>query len=175
MKKLPLTIAILFGLFSALSFAQPQSGKGQGMNGFGPEPNFIEKKLHLNDTQAEEFQNLMTNMRKESIKIHSQLELKKLDVETTLRSKDFSPETLMTLSDDLDNLQNKLRKTRLTFWTDVYNILDDNQKEMWKKGFLKFMRNAERDREMGMREMKEKRMQMMRKENRMQMMKGEEF
>ncbi len=178
MKKLSLTFALLFGLlFTTISFAQPQHGfgPGPGINDMGPHEGFIAKRLNLTDEQNVQFQDLMTNMKKKAIKIRSQIELKKLDVESLLRSKDFSPEDLMLLSDDIDNLQNDLRKSRLTFWTDVYNILDNNQKEMWKKGFLRFMRNAEAMQKMGMRGMKEKQMRMMGKESRLNRMKNGKF
>jgi Spy/CpxP family protein refolding chaperone len=180
MKKTSLTLAIVFGLlFATILFAQPQKGFGPGsgaeFNPGTPNVGFIAKRLNLTDEQDAQFQDFMTNMKKDAIKIRSQIELKKLDVETLLRSKDFSPEKLMDMGNDLDKLQSDLRKARLTFWSNVYNILDDNQKEMWKNGFLRFMKNAEDFQRMGMRDFKGQRMLRLEKENRMNRIKNQRF
>ncbi|NOX18635.1 MAG: periplasmic heavy metal sensor [Chlorobi bacterium] len=178
MKNLSFAVALTFALIiTTVSFAQPQGGPGHGMKGFGPEPNMnmITNRLNLTDEQSEQFQDLLTNMKKDAIKIRSQIELKKLDIETALRAKDFKPESLVSLSADIDKLQSDLRKARITFWTDVYKTLDENQQAKWKKGFLRFMKNVEDAQRVGLREMKEKRMDMMRKEKRMSKMKNDQF
>ena len=100
------------------------------------------EKLNLSDAQKEKFNALKLNHREEMIKLHSELELKQLELEKMKSSENFSSSGYVNAVKEISIVRSKMAEARAEHRMDIYEILDDNQ----KKTFLSFPEQSGRKR-----------------------------
>ena len=112
------------------SVIKPQPGFGMGMmrgEGRGL------AALKLTDDQKTKIEDLKLNLQKEIIKLNSEIQLNKVELEKIYKEKEFNTTKLLSLSEAIDKTQSQIKKLRLENWIKVYNLLDKDQQVIWKK------------------------------------------
>lgn len=115
----------------AVKGSKIESGRGGMMQG---RMNMM-PALKLTDDQKQKVQQLNQDMEKEIIKINSQLQLNRVDLKTLFTEKQLNTGKLSGLTEENGKLELQIKKLRTDNWIKIYNLLNDDQKEIWKKSF----------------------------------------
>jgi Spy/CpxP family protein refolding chaperone len=146
------TIALLV-IGSSLN-AQPRNGNRMCMkqgqksgfdnhkNGFGDRngPRFerMQKMLNLTDEQSAKISDMKFEHEKMVLDSKNEIAQKKLVVRKMMTSNKIDQEELLKITKEKSDLQGKIKLSKTTMWLEVYNILDDIQKEKWTNTFGHF-------------------------------------
>lgn len=132
---LSLAAAILLG--SVLIFAQPQKNNERGTNwtNSGFDGLRVQKMLKLSDEQSVEFNDIKYNHQLSVVDIQSEIQKNRIEVKKMMADNKIDSDKLLQLTNTNNELQGKIKTSRTQMWLDVYNILNDDQKETWKKTF----------------------------------------
>lgn len=136
MRNRQISIMLVLALcFSALAlFAQdrpnrpsiaPQMGKG------------IMQRLKLTDEQRQKVQQFMLENEKEIIKLNSDIKLNRVDLKKLFTEKELNTAKLTDLTETIGKLELQIKSLRTQNWIKIYNLLNEDQKEIWKKHFDK--------------------------------------
>lgn len=90
------------------------------------------EKLNLTDDQQTKVDDLRIKHQKEMIDLRSDLEKAGLDLKELKNKKDFNRSDLLSQIEKMNNIKNKIALARANHHMDVYELLDDKQKEEWK-------------------------------------------
>jgi Spy/CpxP family protein refolding chaperone len=90
------------------------------------------ENLNLTDDQQTKVDDLRIKHQKEMIDLRSDLDKARLDVRELKNKKDFNRSDLLSLTEKMNNIKNKIALARTNHQMDVYELLDDKQKEEWK-------------------------------------------
>lgn len=118
----------------------------------------IVKELNLTDTQKEKFIKFHLANEEAALSTRAKLKKNKFELKKLLLTNNIDQSKIMKLTESSGNLRNQLLKSKTKMWFEVYNILDDNQKTVWKKHFVKMLQrdkgimNRMGNRPMGMRD-----------------------
>ncbi|MCF8259179.1 MAG: hypothetical protein K9J12_00245 [Melioribacteraceae bacterium] len=130
MKKTILILLIAIIISPAISIiAQPFNTCQK----FGQEK--MKEMLKLTDDQETNLENLRFNHAEEMIELKAELEKHKLSVKKMMQSGDILPDNLMEKTEEGLALHSKMKKLQTQHWIDVYNLLDETQKEIWTEHF----------------------------------------
>jgi len=128
MKKLIVLLLVGSIVFaSSTMFAQPFNRKP--MNG----QKQITQLLKLNDSQLKKFNELRFANQEKIIDLKAKIQKDRLKIREMAASKNINKSTIMGLIDEISSLRSTMAKQRMEMWFDVYNILDDTQKDIWVK------------------------------------------
>ncbi len=105
----------------------------------------IIKQLNLTDKQLEKFNNIRLNQEEVKIEIESKLKKNKLALKRLLLNDDFTKQEILQLTDNASKLHAELKKSKTETWFDIYNILDDNQKQVWKNHFTAMLEHGNKN------------------------------
>lgn len=94
---------------------------------------YMQKRFNLSDSQIESIQNLRNTLDKDMIDLKADLDRLKLEKKDLFNSNKFSKSSLKDIEEKLIAQQTKIRMKHLDFRMSVYDLLDDKQKEEWKK------------------------------------------
>ncbi|MBU0475929.1 MAG: hypothetical protein KKF62_17425 [Bacteroidetes bacterium] len=148
MKRVFYLLVVILLVVGASLNAQPQNGRGNGMGmGFGSGDRLdggcgfkapferMEANLKLTDDQVAKISDL--RFKHENLVIETQNEIQKnrLVVRKMMTDNKIDQKELLKLTSNNSELQAKIKLSRTTMWLDVYNLLDDTQKEQWTKTF----------------------------------------
>ncbi len=152
MKRAFYLVVIALLAFGTSLIAQPQNGgngRGTGMGmypdgrvggGFGMKAPFerMEDMLKLTDDQVAKMSDL--RFKHENLVIDTQNEIQKnrLVIRKMMTDNKIDRNELLKLTSKNSDLQAKIKLSKTTMWLDVYNLLDDTQKEQWTKTFNMF-------------------------------------
>lgn len=115
----------------AVQGSKMEAGKGGMMQG---RMNMM-PALKLTDDQKQKIQQLRLDMEKEIIKINSQLQLNRVDLKTLFTDKQLNTGKLSGITEENGKLELQIKKLRTDNWIKIYGLLNDDQKEIWKKSF----------------------------------------
>lgn len=111
-----------------------------------------ETELNLTDVQKNKFKEIRFAHQESKIDLDSKLQRNRLEVKKLMSSENLNENELMNLVDNGNKIKGDLHKNRIKMWLELYNVLDDKQKEMWKDRFenlgernSEFFRNHKRD------------------------------
>ena len=93
------------------------------------------KDLKLNNIQKDKFNEIRFAQKEIIIEIDAKLKKNRLEVEKIMVSKNIIESKLMKLIQNGSNLRAYIMESKTKMWLDVYNILDDEQKEKWTNHF----------------------------------------
>ena len=154
MKRLLILVtSALFLLGSTLS-AQPQNGAagrpGAKFNrqagGFGGNNmtriERMEKILNLTDDQKAKISELRFEQQNLILDTKNQIAKNRLIVRKMMTDNNVDQDKLLAITKENSELNGKLRTSKVKNWLEIYNILDNTQKEQWTKAFNNFSRNG---------------------------------
>ena len=70
-----------------------------------------------------------------ALEARSEVEKHRLIVRKMMTDNNIDQEKLIKITSENSELQGKIKLSRTTMWLEVYNMLDDTQKEQWTKTF----------------------------------------
>jgi len=132
-----LTVTIVLFLFSA-TIVNAQRG----------DCIYMQKRFNLSDKQVESVQTLRNALDKDMIDLKAEMERLKLEKRDLFQSDNFSKSSLKAIEEKLIAQQTKIRMKHLDFRMSVYDLLDDKQKEEWKKAGSNFGNNGMKNKKM---------------------------
>ncbi len=133
-----LLISLFFG--TTALFAQPQKPFGPDNRMMGPRFNGsrIQAMLNLTDEQTKTFNDIRYKHQTEAIDLQAELNKNRAEVRKMMADKNVNSDQLLELTKANNEILAKLRTSRTQMWLDVFNILDDHQKEIWSTQFGRF-------------------------------------
>lgn len=127
MKHKLFTFSITFMLFAGLININAQTkGKMKDCS-----KRLIEQ-LQLTDAQQVTFDQYHYENQKQLIELKSKIQTNRLEIKHLMDSGKLDEAKIMELTKANGNLQNTIKESRIKMMLNIYNILDDNQKEIWK-------------------------------------------
>ncbi|MDH3268639.1 MAG: Spy/CpxP family protein refolding chaperone [Ignavibacteria bacterium] len=93
----------------------------------------IQEKLNLSDEQTDKIEELKLNHKNEMIGLVAEIEKKEVELEQLKSSINFSREAYLNKINEIISEKNKLEITKANHQMDIYQLLDDNQKQEWNK------------------------------------------
>lgn len=133
MKKLSIFVVML--LVSALSFstinAQPLMYK------MGPkfERGKFMNQLNLTDAQQKKFNQLRFDNQKKAVDLRALIQKKRIEIKEMMVNNEINGNKLLALTNNISDLQSKMKSSKVTMWLDIYNILNKDQQKLWVKHF----------------------------------------
>ncbi len=127
----------------AISFAQPR--------GFdNDKPEFMREKmkemLNLTEAQQQKLDKMYFKNQEERIDFRAKMEKYRLEMHEMMMSDNFDINKMKELSKKMNDLRSVQQEKRLDHFSEVYNILDENQRKIWKDHF----NGSKNNRSMGM-------------------------
>ena len=159
MKKIMILVTIALLVIGSSLNAQSRNGKGNGNNsngmrmgmqqgqgiGFGDRngSRFERMKtlLNLTDEQSVKISDMKFEHDKLALEANGEIQEHRLIVRKMMTDNKIDKEKLLKITSTNSELQGKIKLSRTTMWLEVYNILDDKQKEQWTKTFGEFGNN----------------------------------
>jgi hypothetical protein len=118
-------LIILF--FSSVNFAQMRNdGKRGDMR------EMIKKKLQLTADQEKKISEPRLNHQERIIDLTSQLKKKELEKEKILSGDAVQRDDMLRVTKEMQEVKNKIEAEKINHQMDIYEILDANQKQIWK-------------------------------------------
>lgn len=130
-KSLVLTTLVIISLiliFSTDAFAQKGTHWGMGQMKCR-----IAEKLDLTADQKVQIDKLRDKHQKSMIDYQAEMKKLSLDVKNLWKAEKPDKKQIESATDKLSALRSKMQKEKLAHWFDVYNLLDDKQKESFKE------------------------------------------
>lgn len=127
-KKEFLTAILIFTVFfSSLSYSQKNSDvrKNQFRGG-------IMNELNLTKEQKEKVSKFSLDLQEKMIDMTSELQKKELEKKKILLNENVSRDEMIKLTKDISAIKNQIELMRINHQMDIYDILDANQKTVWK-------------------------------------------
>ncbi|MCB0750921.1 MAG: Spy/CpxP family protein refolding chaperone, partial [Ignavibacteriae bacterium] len=92
-------------------------------------------KLNLTDAQKDKFDKIHFSQEEQNIEFKAALQKNKLEIKKLLKSDNFNENELKNLIKNGREIRNEMMDGRINTWFQVYNILDETQKQEWKENF----------------------------------------
>lgn len=93
----------------------------------------IQEKLNLSTEQVDKIEALKLSHRKEMIGLRADVEKKEVELEELKYTLNFSRDAYLNKINEIISAKNKIELARANHQMDVYQLLDDNQKQEWNK------------------------------------------
>ena len=93
----------------------------------------IQEKLNLSTEQVDKIEALKLSHRKEMIGLRADVEKKEVELEELKNTLNFSRDAYLNKINEIISAKNKIELARANHQMDVYQLLDDNQKQEWNK------------------------------------------
>jgi len=91
------------------------------------------QKLSLTETQQDQFVNLRLNHQMETVDLKANLEKKQLEMAVLKNEGNYTREQYIAKVEAINSAKNNLAISKANFQMDVYQLLDDTQKQEWNK------------------------------------------
>lgn len=132
---LSLVATLLIG--GASVFAQPQRNldRESKWESRGFSELRIQKILNLTDEQSGKFNDIKYNHQLSVVDIQSEMQKNRIEVKKMMADNKIDDDKLLQLTNANIELQGKVKTSKTQMWLDVYNVLNDDQKEIWTKTF----------------------------------------
>ena len=119
-----ITTIILFG-FNSNIYAQKQDGKRKQ----------FKDELNLSAEQEEQIDALRYQHQKLVMEKKNEIEKNRFEIRHMMATNKIDAVLLQNLTKKNSEIQSDLKQLRVQHWLDVYNLLDDTQKEIWTERF----------------------------------------
>jgi len=127
------SLLAIFFIGTTMIFAQPQKNFKRGskdFNGFR-----VQTMLKLTDEQSEKFNDIKYNHQISVVDIQAEIQKNQIEVKKMMADNKIDSDKLLQLTNANSELHGKIKASKTQMWIDVYNILNDDQKETWTKTF----------------------------------------
>lgn len=123
-------IGMFFAVFFCITplFAQKNIQIERKLKGNG-----IKKELNLTQEQQDQIARLRLDNQKKAIDIRSEIQKNKLQMKEIFMNKNIDGDKILSLTKKNSDLQSELKTNRVSTWLKIYNLLDDKQKETFRK------------------------------------------
>jgi len=91
------------------------------------------QKLSLTETQQDQFVNLRLNHQMEMIDLKANLQKKKLEMAELKNNGNYTREDFINKVEAINSVKDEIAISKANFQMDVYQLLDDTQKQEWNK------------------------------------------
>jgi len=118
--------------------AQPQKPPRPMMGPKGSGGFMMQKMLNLNDEQTATFNDIRYKHQMEAIDLQAELKKNQAEVRKMMADKTVNSDQLLELTKANNEILAKMRTSKTQMWLDVYNILNNDQKEIWTTRFSQF-------------------------------------
>lgn len=155
MKRIMILVAAVLLVIGSTLNAQPRNGNGYGNSngmgmkqgdgsGFGNGSRFerMQAMLNLTDEQTAKISDLRFEHDKMVLEARSEIQQHRLIVRKMMTDNKIDQEELLKITNDNSELKGKIKLSKTNMWLDIYNILDDTQKETWTKTFAQCVQNG---------------------------------
>ncbi|MCX8057067.1 MAG: Spy/CpxP family protein refolding chaperone [Ignavibacteria bacterium] len=129
MKTKLLAIAVITIVFFGNLIGQPLRG-------------YFRDKLDLTDKQIAEIEKLRDEHLKKMSDLKNELEKLAIDLRSEWRKSNPDRKKIEVLTDKMSELRARIQKQRLNHWFDVYNLLDEKQKEKFRELRSEFFKDG---------------------------------
>ena len=125
-----------YGSNNGMGMKQGQGYNNNG-NGFGNGTRFerMQSVLNLTDEQTTTISDLRFEHEQMALEANSEIQKHRLIVRKMMTDNNIDQEKLIKITNENSELQGKIKLSRTALWLEVYNMLDDTQKEQWTKTF----------------------------------------
>jgi Spy/CpxP family protein refolding chaperone len=118
-------------------FAQKMNAaQGGGMRGKGAR---MLQNLNLTADQKSQIEKLRLDNQKKNVDLKSEIEKTRLEIKEQLMQKDPDEGKITDLAKKVSNIQSDIKTNAISTWFKTYRLLDDKQKEVFKKSAPMFM------------------------------------
>lgn len=93
----------------------------------------IEEKLNLTDSQKAKVEELRVNHQKKMIDLKANLEKKEVELRTLRNSDKLNRGELLKLTKEISEIKNSMAVEMANHQMDIYDLLDNNQKQLWRE------------------------------------------
>lgn len=93
----------------------------------------IEEKLNLTDSQKDKIEELRINHQKKMIDLKANLEKKKVELRALRNSDKLNRGELLKLTKEISDIKNSMAVEMANHQMDIYELLDNNQKQIWRE------------------------------------------
>ncbi len=104
----------------------------------------IRKQLNLTPEQEKKISDLRLSHQERMIDLNSELEKKELQKEKILSNDQITRNDMLKITNEINEIRNRIDAERMNHEMDVYENLDNNQKMIWKD--LQIKKNKMKDR-----------------------------
>jgi Spy/CpxP family protein refolding chaperone len=125
-----LSAVLLITLCTAFTYNAQTKDKVVKHSGSG---HILSKDLNLTDTQKDQIDKLRYEHKKEVTDLRYEIKKNRIEIEELLKSSNLDENKIRSYVDKNSDLQAKIKKSALNLWFKTYNLLDDKQKETWRK------------------------------------------
>lgn len=134
-----LSVLILSILLCSPSFSQvnPGSKEQQFRRGFY-------KELNLTKAQEDLIYKLRLDHQSKMIDLTSELKKKELEKNKIFLNDSIARDEMINITKDISDIKNKIELLRINHQMDIYDILDENQKSVWKD--IQLRKNSPKER-----------------------------
>lgn len=129
MKYLKCAALSLILLISLSISSYPQMRERQRFDGFREK---IKEQLNLTPEQEKKISELRLNHQERMIDLKSELEKKELQKEKILSNDQITRNDMLKITNEINEIRNRIDTERMNHEMDVYENLDNNQKIIWK-------------------------------------------
>lgn len=98
----------------------------------------MQKNLNLNDQQIAKMSDIRFEHQNMVIDLKGKIKKNRLIIRKMMEDNKVENEKLLKIVSQNNELLGKIKLSKTNMWLDIYNILDDTQKEKWTKTFEKF-------------------------------------
>ncbi len=123
LKKSLLITLVLTLVFSSTSFSQKEQRERRGRDA---------QQLNLTPDQEKQIESKRIELKERLIDLKAQLEKKELERNKLFLNENISRTELINLAKEISEIRNEIEIERVNHSIDVYELLDPNQKVMWK-------------------------------------------
>ncbi|MBN1301680.1 MAG: Spy/CpxP family protein refolding chaperone [Melioribacteraceae bacterium] len=128
MKKSLLILVIAF-TFSSLLVSQPRQKYRDSRAGF--EKQRLSEQLNLTEEQQDKIDQLRFDHQNGAIDIRSEINKNRLKLRKMMKDGEINKDEYFALVEKNNQLNSKLKTSRAQLFLGIYELLDDNQKEIW--------------------------------------------
>lgn len=122
-------IALVFAMaVCSTPFAQREPGERKGKDF---------KQLNLTPDQKKQIESKRIELKERMIDLRAQLEKKELERNKLFLNENISRSELINLTKDISEIKNEMEIARVNHSLDVFELLDANQKVIWKEMQIK--------------------------------------
>lgn len=92
----------------------------------------MEERLNLTEAQIAKVEELRTNHQKKMIDLKANLEKKEVELKALRRSDKLNRSDLLKLTKEISEIKNAMAAEMANHQMDIYELLDNNQKKIWR-------------------------------------------
>ncbi len=145
MKRIMILVTTTLLVFGSFIIAQPRNGSGAGLNnrqkpcinnmqnatGFAR----IQGILNLTDEQISKISDMRFEQEKLELDVKNKIDQNRLEVRKMMLHNKINENLLLKLTQENSEYRAKIKLSDIKLWLEIYNILDDVQKEKWTSTF----------------------------------------